>query len=250
MITGCINNYIRQATGDPFWEDTVLLVGPSNAAGSFNINDESFANHPDGTNLGGGTNGANVDNGVTLFGSNTMFFDSGLNDHFNFTDDPDWTLGSSEFCMEGFIYPNDNDVRIIPLAHYTTVGDERGWIVDINGTTGLFRFTGSTDGLATTTILSGAYEAERFIWHYWRVQRSAGNVFRSFAGPLGGMATLIDKQTNNFTFHNSTATLGINGTHQLVGCMWGYAGEIRITLADRYDSDDDFPVPVAKFPRG
>lgn len=244
----------KRATGpatDPYFANTVLLAGPSGSNGATSFNDESAAAHGSITSPGI-NNDAVVSNAQTLFGSNTMFFDSGLNDNFQLADHADWTGGTQLRTIEGFIRLNAASTDLTFIGQYNATGSQRGWQIQYQGSLGtpVLRFIGSTAGTDAVVVVSGAVTFSTATWYYFCYERAASNVHRVYAGPLGGTASMLAKATDSINIFNSTAPLIMCGTFNVVGNFNGNMGEVRITNGvARYDTDAGFPVPDAKFPR-
>lgn len=251
-ITGFTETAIASPEGiDPYFSSTVLLAGPSGSATANSFNDESAAAHGLITSPGI-NNDAVVSNAQTLFGSNTMFFDSGLNDNFQLADHADWTGGTQQRTIEGFIRLNAASTDLTFLGQYDATGSQRGWQIQYQGSLGtpVLRFIGSTTGSDAVVVVSGAVTLSTATWYYFCYERAASNVHRMYAGPLGGTAAMLDKQTNAIDIFNSNVQLIMCGTFNVVGNFNGYMGEVRITNGvARYATDAGFPVPSAKFPR-
>lgn len=235
---------------DPHFASTVLLAGPNAASGANSFPDESFANHGTLTSPGI-TNDAHVTNSVTLFGAPMMVFDSGLNDNFQLADHADWNPANGLITVEGFVYLSTASTTSNWISQWDS-GGNRGWVVQYRGDLGTptLGVVASSDGTANSTIVGGSLTIPATTLYYWCWERAASNVHRMYAGPMGGTASMIDKQTNSINIFNSTAPLMLSGTFNLSSNLHGLLGEVRITKGvARYDTDSGYPVPTAKFPR-
>lgn len=120
----------------------------------------------------------------------------------SYPDNIAYDIGTGEFNMEGWIRFKDlTDTDQTIASHYLNSGNQRGWILDRDGST--LRLRWSNSGTAIDVTISGA-----FVWaidtdyHVAASRDSSGDV-RLFVG-----GTQVGSTTNNTTnIHNSTDLL-------------------------------------------
>jgi hypothetical protein len=238
---------LTAAATDPSFANTVLLLsgnGVDLSTGPFT--DESAAAHGNATNSAATVKVSTVDK---VFGTGSMRFGTGSATSLTYSDHADWTLGAGDFTIEMFIQLDDGATGIFPVTHYNATGNQRAWLIAFGGTTFQFQATAS-GSVAATVIATETFTPTNGAWYYICVERS-GNTFRLYRGTPGGTASMVASGTNSMTIFDSTATLRINGVNGGGGTALGmFIDELRITKnTARYNTNTNYPVPTAAFPR-
>ena len=175
--------------------------------------------------------------GFKLVTDGVGYFLDGTGDFLQANDHADWTIGSSEFTLEGFFKfePAPHGVTYGLASHYLTTGNQRGWqLLLVQAGTMKLRLTWSTDGTSGTlaSINSNALTIKSGIWYHIAVVRDS-NTLRFF---LEGVAVGTGDMTG-VTIFNSTSQLAIGANQPTAGQVHkGYLDEIRISSTARYTS--------------
>lgn len=228
---------------DPYFANTVALLSMDGTNGSTIFTDESAAARGNATVTGN----AQVTTGFKKFGTGSLRLD-GVGDDIKFADHTDWTLGTSDFTIEGwFSFDGSNLAAENAIAtHYSTTSNQRGWIFRYNGAlaTDALEFLGSSDGVSASSIVSGAWTPAADTFYPLCAERS-GNTFRIYAGGI-----MLAKATNAINIFNSANSMIIGQTANSANPMKGNVDEFRFTLGvARYASDSGYTVPTTAFPR-
>jgi hypothetical protein len=232
---------------DPSFANTVLILSGDGTNGSTGpFTDESAAAHGNATNSAATVLVSTADK---VFGSGSMRFGTGSAASLTYSDNADWTLGSSDFTVEMFVKLDNGASGGALLTHYNATGSQRAWILNFDGATFNFQATAS-GSVGVSTLVTGAFTPTSNTWYYICVERS-GTTFRLYTGTPGGSATMLAKATSSMTIFDSTATLRINGQNGGTGSVLGMnIDELRMTKnTARYNTDAGYAVPTAAFPR-
>lgn len=251
IINTVVNNYLFGPESDPQFSSTILLnSGEGTVGNAAHEPDLSFAARGNGTAVGAGATDASYSNAAFVFGATSVRFDSARNDAVEWADHADWTLGTSDFTIEGFFFHDENTVNETLCSHTTSTGNQRGWNFRYAGAiaTDALEFSASSDGATLANIVTGAWTPTISTWYYYCVERS-GNDFRIYAGPLNGTASMLAKAANAISIFNANSVFRWGATGTFGDPYRGYMDERRITLAARYATDAGFAVPTAEFPR-
>lgn len=226
---------------DPNFASTVLLLSMDGANGSTTFTDQSFAARGNATV----SDNAQVVTAFKKFGTGSLRLD-GNNDALNFADSADWTL-SGDFTLEGWLSFDTTVLGSVQtiVAHYNTTTNQRGWWWRYRGdlATDTIEFIGSSDGSATSTVITGNWTPVADTFYFVVLERS-GTTFRIYID-----GTMLAKATSAISLFNSSGQLIIGQTGNLANAMKGNIDEFRLTLAARYNSDGGHVVPTAAFPR-
>lgn len=173
------------------------------------------------------------------FGSSSMLFD-GTGDYLRVSDDSSFELGTSNFTMSAFIYPNALSGDSTVMSKLTTTGNQRSYWLVISSA-GALQLWGSFDGnpasiilqTATSTITTGS-------WQHVEVTRD-GNDFKMFVD-----GTQEASQTNTINFFDGTASFMIGGWNETTGDFDGYIEEARLILGSA-ENTSNFTPPTAPY---
>jgi hypothetical protein len=234
---------------DPYWSNTVLLMGFDGVSGSTSMPDESFANHGLAT-VTGGANDAQIATNSKKFGSGSARLD-GSSDTIRYADSADWLL-AGDFTIEGwFLFdPDFIGASAQTLVCQWETGSQRSWIFSVSTTA--LQFTISTNGTAAAGApfpLSSNWTPTASTWYHLAVDRS-GNTWRLYRD-----GTMLQSVTSASTPFDSTTNLRIGASASLDGGLAdnffkGNVDELRITKGvARYAADGGYSVPTAAFPR-
>lgn len=237
-------------TGDPFWNDVVLLLSGDGVHGSDNFFDESPAAHGFGTANNDGSN-VSVSTALKKFGTGSIRFD-GTGDKIEYSDSNDWHFGTGLFTIDFWMAYDNGSINQdqIAISQYRTTGEQRSWFVQYEGTADAFRFGGDDDGTTgSELLLSHAFNPTPGQFYLHSIDRDASDNFRLY---LDGV--MMDKVNSpGFNFFNASTILRI-------GCFFsggidaqflhGNMDELRITKNCRYGSDAGYALPTTAWPRG
>lgn len=241
MMHQVINCYASaNAATDPYFANTVLLLGFEGADGAIVTSDESLAAHAAQAFAGN----AQIDTGQFKFGSSSLLLD-GTDDAIGFDDSNDWTF-PGQFTVEAWIRFNAISGFQTIISQWDSNNADRGWLFDYSTAGSELRFLISTNG-TNEIITSGAWSPSTGTWYHVVADRDASDKVRIYAGgAMVGSSTVAGSTSNE--------PEGIR-----VGCMWnganaqflnGWIDEVRITKGvARYASDGGYTVPTTAFPR-
>jgi hypothetical protein len=157
----------------------------------------------------------------------SVYFD-GTGDYLSLADNEAWTLGSSDFSLEFWIYPTVIPADQYPgvIGHRSSYTVSNGWCISINLANSIaFAYSTSGDGSATQTGIFVSITATELLakWSHIVVTRS-GNQFRMFInGQLRGTLT------SSGTIFNSTAPVVIGRLENQDGNYFtGYISNVRL----------------------
>ena len=175
--------------------------------------------------------------GVSTENTGSVFFD-GTNDYLSIADSDDFSFGSGDFTIEGFIYPTG-----IPQGSYATLVTPglslQTYFMSSNSLSLYVGSDGSSYNMITTANATGTDSIFQNEWSHFALTRS-GNTFRYF---ING----IEKYTNTVagTIYNDLTPLGIGdyttapGTYE----FQGYMSNIRICKGHAVYTEN-FTVPT------
>lgn len=232
------------SASDEHYDNTVLLLSMDGANGSTTFTDQSAAARGNATVTGN----AQVVTSIKKFGTGSLRVD-GVTDDIKFVDHADWTLGTSDFTIEGwFLWDSTwTETTSSLITHYSTTSNQRGWILQYTGSlaTNALRFVISTDGSSITVPVSGNWTPAGDTWYHLCVERS-GTTFRIYVDGV-----MLASGTSSGAIFNSTASMIIGETANGSEPLKGNVDEFRFTLGvARYASDAGFAVPTEPYPRG
>jgi hypothetical protein len=221
---------LTRPSGDPYWNDTKLLLHMDGTLGSKTFTDSgplaltvtAFGN-------------TIISTAQSQFGGASGQFD-GTNDNLTIADNDAWNIGSSDFTFEVWVRPVDTVDRGL-ISQRGTSSLNYGWEVTLASDTLFFRY--STNG-TTFSSLSRSLSITLNTWAHIAVCRSGNSLYFFKDGTLLGTNTLTA------TIFNSTASLLVAARGGLSTGFNGYMDELRFTRAARYTTS--FSVQTAAFP--
>lgn len=229
-------NYVaaEDKYGKPSGGGYSILVQSETTDGSTTFTDASSNTH---TIVVGGD--AQHDTAQAKFGSSSMLFD-GTGDYLQVSDDATFDLGSDDFTMSAFIYPNALSGDSTIMSKLTATGNQRSyWLVIAS--TGALQLWGSSDGnpvgivvqTATSTITTGS-------WQHVEVTRD-GNDFKIFVD-----GTQEASGTDTISFFDGTGTFMIGGYNETIGDFDGWMEEVRL-IKGSAENTSNFTPPTAPY---
>jgi hypothetical protein len=221
------------AATDPYFSSVKLLCHFDGTDGQTATVDSSASPHVLTNN-----SGVVLSSARSKFGATSAYFAGAGGGHSWITpDSADWTFGSGQFTIEGWIYVNSWGSYV--LAGQWGWSSQLGWDLEVSGSAVTFRY--STDGMYNGISFNGAWSPSINTWYHIAVDRDASNVIRIYADGV-----VLATTTDAATFWDSTNALEIGCT--IAGStLNGYLDEVRITKGvARYAGA--FTPPTAAFP--
>lgn len=187
---------------------------------------------------------ASASSTVSKFGSKSLYFD-GTNNYLRSTADASlYNFGTSNFTVEGWIYPLSNPASFSMLLCNTPNGATYGaWEIRRMAAGTIQMFLGSTSGNWDIAINVGTGTAPLNSWTHFALTRS-GSTFTLFvngsaAGTASSALALKTMSTSLVVGANADGTYKFNG----------YMDDIRITSGiNRYAGLSSFTIPTSAFP--
>jgi hypothetical protein len=213
-------------SGDPYFENVVLLSGFQGDDGSTDLIDESI--HARTITAVGD---AQVDTAQSRFDGSSLYLD-GTGDRASCADSDDWDFGTGPFTIECWLRAGATPTNYGIISH----GDD--WALYVGSTTLRFLVDGSS-------VLDPAYSPPLGNWIHIAVTRNASSVLRMWVDGVE-----IEEAPGWTTdIGGSSAELNIGTLFDPpLHPMNGHLDEIRITKGVcRYESN--FTPPAAAFPR-
>lgn len=167
----------------------------------------------------------------------SVFFD-GVNDHLSIADSDDFSFGSGDFTIEGFIYPTG-----IPQGSYATLVTSglslQTYFMSSNSLALYVSSDGGSYNMISTANATGTDSIFQNEWSHFALTRSS-NTFRYF---ING----IEKYTNTVSgaIYNDLSSLGIGDYTSGLGTyeFQGYMSNIRICKGHAVYTEN-FTVPT------
>jgi len=167
----------------------------------------------------------------------SVFFD-GVNDHLSIADSDDFSFGSGDFTIEGFIYPTG-----IPQGSYATLVTSglslQTYFMSSNSLALYVSSNGGSYNMISTANATGTDSIFQNEWSHFALTRSS-NTFRYF---ING----IEKYTNTVSgaIYNDLSSLGIGDYTSGLGTyeFQGYMSNIRICKGHAVYTEN-FTVPT------
>lgn len=229
-------------TGDPFFNNVVLLTNFNGVDGATTANDDSNSHHTLTFN-----GNAQLDTGIlTPWGDASLLLD-GTGDWVSAGDSADWVY-SGQFTLEGWAYIQTLGTRLIfGQSAESSQRSFRLYFQDSGGAQQFFVNFWVTDVSGATHVLtSGDLNITAGKWFHWAITRDASNTMRLF---IDGVMR-ASKASASGTNFNSSSDLRIGGQENNSGTWLGNLAEMRITSGVcRYGDDAGFDPPGAAFPR-
>jgi hypothetical protein len=220
-MSGVLHGVIASLAGrvtDTFWKYVTLLLNTTSTNGAQN-----------NTFLDSSTNNFTVTrNGDTTQGSFNPYMPSGYwsgyfdgtGDYLSVADNTALDLGSSDFCIEGFVYLNSlpaSTARYAIAGKWGASANNLGYLAQIFNDSGTIKITFeySTNGSAVAGTFTATATPTANTWNHIAFTRS-GSTFRIFlngvevlSGTLS--ATIFDADSSLFIGSNSGTSNYING---------------------------------------
>ena len=178
--------------------------------------------------------GAKIDNGASVFGTSSAYFDG--SDSITIAGSTDFDFGTDDFTIEFWMSPDNtsNWDAIISSQNYYTSGYNGNWVVDMNsGNIRIYSYDGQSSEASLTATTSLSSE-----WQHIALVRNSGTLTFYINGVSAG-------STSNFSSRSlSDGQNGIKlGTTQGGPTNYdGYIDELRISKGvARYTSNFDLP---------
>jgi hypothetical protein len=179
---------------------------------------------------------AQVDTSVKKFGTGSIKFD-GTGDYLAFISNPDTTLGTGDFTIEGWF--NSNSISTLQtIIERRSALTARGIAIFLETSTLKIRAGDTSTTAWEVTIDSGTLSSST--WYHFAVTRS-GNTWRGF---LDG-TQIGSSVTWSGTVVDETSTWLIGAAFGGGAGMNGYIDDLRITKVAKYTGN--FSVPDAPF---
>lgn len=127
---------------------------------------------------------AEIQSLVSMFGGGAVEFSpSGSVDpsqaFLSFPDNAAYVIGTGEFTIEGWVrFKNLTDTTQTIASQYTATGDNRSWLLWLNGTN--LEFRAYADGITPTTVVTGVWSPVIDTWYHVAVTRDASDNVRLF----------------------------------------------------------------------
>lgn len=191
------------------------------------------------------SNGAKIDDAVTLFGSNMGYVD-GSNDFVSIARGSGFWGASESLCFEGhFYFPSfaATGDRFI-MGQYRSVTNGRGIALHRNSTNFIVYY-GTSSGSTGTALITVAHGMVINTLYHLAVTRDvATNTYRLYKDGV-----MLAKVTNSNALHLPSQDFTIGGQADGATQMQEMRfGDIRITTGNpRYNWDDGFTPPAARF---
>ncbi|MGA0610576.1 LamG-like jellyroll fold domain-containing protein [Caldimonas sp. KR1-144] len=227
--------------GDPHYASVKILLHGNAANGSTVAQSSDPA-----AQVGTSDNGCAVSTAQAKWGSGSWLFSAPSNHRLRFPS-TNLHVGSSDFVIEGWIYPT-----ALPAAQATIISNYgssgvRGIDVRLDSTGKIasrWSLNGSTDAAAISSAASVTLNA----WQHFVVRRSGSSMRVYLAGTGGTDNTSIGASAIN----GPVTEAWIGGTPDTGGGTWflgAYLDDLRITVGtDRGYTGAAISVPTAQFP--
>lgn len=213
------------------WENTVALLHFDGADASTTFTDE----HGHTVTVRGN---AQLDTAQKKFGTASGLFDG--NDDYVTMDGSDFTFGTGDFTIEGFLRLNATGLTQVFYDSRPTSTNGLYPTIFVGSGDVLVYFTNSTNRIVGTTTLTTG------VWYHWAVSRSGTSTKLFLDGTQEG-STYTD--SNNYLNGASRPALSANGLTLTTGELNGWLDEVRVTKGlARYTAN--FTAPSAAFLAG
>jgi hypothetical protein len=245
------------STPSPDFSHVVLLVGFDGTDGSTTFTDESSYSR----SLSGAGD-AQIDTGVSQFGSGSLLLDGTgdavLGPPITFdqtTGGPGNSIGANDdFQIEAWIrfasganMTAEHDI----LSHWNDSFVARDFIFCYDNGALLFKYT--SDGTTVTTAVTGSWSPSTGTWYHAAFSR-VGGISRVFADGV----KLAESAVSNFATHDTSTNLKIGAHETAIGSYTavfnGNIDELRVAVYEGGGGsgklyEADFTPPTAAFPR-
>ena len=181
---------------------------------------------------------AQVSTSVKKFGTGSMYFD-GTGDYLFSSYTPNLNLGSGNFTVEGWVYPNATATQaVISITGSTSSSFAQLQIAIKNDNTWYLLASTSLDAWIDSTT-GGSYSPNT--WYHVAAVRNGSN----FTLYINGTSVLTQTSSGAMYSYGGATRVGANSQNGLA--FNGYIDDLRITKGyARYTSN--FSVPTAAFP--
>lgn len=226
---------IDVVASDPYFANVVSLIHYDGTDGATAITDQIVARS--WTRTGTPT----ISTARAAYGPSSLLLDGSL-DYYTSDTSADFSMGSGDFTIEGFVYP--------------TSAFPNSFLMDFRKVAGnsfiIWQSQGSNRKLAYSDQAAGGFTAASTAftldaWNYWAIVRE-GTTIRGYLGPQGGTAVQVLSTTDSRTMAASQGMYMGSSTSSGQGVI-GNIDETRITKGVcRYPGGTSFTVPTAPFP--
>jgi hypothetical protein len=207
--------------------NTVLMLHMDGTDESKTFTDDSDSEHTVTAN-----GDAQIDTAQKKFGTGAGLFD-GNGDYLSVPDSADFSFGSGDFCVDGWLYPNDltGTQTIISKAYHGI--NKRSWNID--SVDGELQFWYSVNGSDYSSLVESGTSLVTGSWQHIAVAYTSGNFHMYYNGTrVATVAFSSGLYTNDITLKIGT---GEDGS---VNFWNGHIDELRISKgAARIDDADD-----------
>ena len=194
-----------------------LLSHFDGAAGAKSALDESYQGH-----VFSFLGNAQIDDAQSRFGVSSARFD-GSGDYLTVPDSADWSFGSGEFTVEGWVEFDSPASNGILMAHYLNSGNQRSWTFGLQA--GVLRFNYSTNGISNGS-LGAPWSPVPGVWYHLAADRDADNVIRIYVDGT----ILASQDVGAASLFNSNQPLTIGRVFSTTAhYLDGWIDDIRIT---------------------
>jgi len=221
---------LPEDSGDPYWDDTVLLLKMEGEDGESTFTDSSSFGHVVSTS---GTPQTSTDQ--AKFGNTSLSVNG--SSYLSIADDPDLELGNGDFTIECWCYSTSSNSRTI-LSRWTS--GSLSWFLGIGPSLGFYYNTGSAIYAIPLTTWPKLNE-----WFKIAVVRQGAWVAMFIDGEIVSKPYYMGTAIIN----NGTGPITIGDDANSNAGFYGYIDEVRITKAARYNFAT-YDIPATRHPVG
>lgn len=232
----------KVATSDAFRKVPILITGGA-ATGNEALNYGWAGTDSYGT--------AKTTTAVTLMGANAISFNGSQSVELDRSLPEAWfhpsiVMRDHDWTLEGAVRFNSTADPIILVRNYDKTNE---LMFSFLKNTGQLIFVSTTDGtVATQNVVQGTWTPSTGVDYFVRATCDYPTV-RLFAGPVGGTATLIAKNTLSGPVYQGTGTTVMGRVLGGGAGLNGYMGEWRFSHEALNTTDDSFTAPSTPWPR-
>lgn len=176
---------------------------------------------------------AQISTGIKKFGTGSLYFD-GNGDYLSVTTNSSYTIGTSNFTIECWIYINATNYGVIYDGRPTSTNGAYPCIYLNNNV--ITYFVNNADVIVGSTL-------SNLTWHHIAVCRS-GTSTRLFVNGTQSGSTYSD--SNSYLNTNVRPNIGTSGWNPGTVYFNGYIDELRVSKIARYTAN--FGLPTGPFP--
>ena len=153
-------------------------------------------------------------------------------------DSGDFSFGSAPFTFDFWFRRTGSEAEGYSISKYNPNGNQRSWRFEPGYAGAKMAFRWSPDGSTQYTLTSNAITDG--VYHHIALDRDGSGKLRLYID-----GTMVDSETSNTSFFNSSADLRLEAVSGHIS-----KDEIRVTKGvARYASDAGFTPPTTAFPR-